>query len=312
MALYKRDLWMMAERRQWDRRHGIGDPGKRDQVPEHLFTDNDPATTIKGCGFKNKEIALRTIELATQPGCTYKSYWTVRAMRERAAHHPHQTNGMRQALSIFDEWLEKRKQCNVRLELETKQQFQKERQQRVLLVKSFANKHARRYCSSLAEFHTLAKRDKQDATKQLKDAAHKVQRSNHSTTFALKGTSFVSIFGMPGIHGYGYHSCMQAKARQLQRYRCVCSYRGIHEVQVVNNAQESLALGKRFPFTRFTLIYDGSKESGRLVVSGLSKKKQTTLATFFSAATREKKRKRIIGTQEAPEEQKLKALKRPA
>ena len=89
---------------------------------------------------------------------------------------------------------------------------------------------------------------------------------------------------------------MQAKARQLQRYRCVCSYRGIHEVQVVNNAQESLALGKRFPFTRFTLIYDGSKESGRLVVSGLSKKKQTTLATFFSAATREKKRKRIIYT----------------
>ena len=289
MALYKRDLWTMAERRQWDRRHGIGDPGKRDQVPEHLFTDNDPATTIKGNGSKNKEVALRTIELATQPGCTYKSYWTVRAMRERAAHHPHQTNGMRQALSIFDEWLEKRKQYNVPLELETKQQFQKERQQRVLLVKSFANKHARRYCSSLAEFHTLAKRDKQDATKQLKDAAHKVQRSNHSTTFALKGTSFVSIFGMPGIHGYGYHSCMQAKARQLQRYRCVCSYRGIHEVQVVNNAQESLALGKRFPFTRFTLIYDGSKESGRLVVSGLSKKKQTTLATFFSAATREKK-----------------------
>ena len=121
----------------------------------HLFTDNDPAK-------QSREMDSRTRKLLYE-----QSSWQlnldvhtkvtgpcVRCGKERRT-ITHQTNGMRQALSIFDEWLEKRKQYNVPLELETKQQFQKERQQRVLLVKSFANKHARRYCSSLANFTPL-------------------------------------------------------------------------------------------------------------------------------------------------------------
>ena len=35
----------------------------------------------------------------------YKKYWSVRAMAERARHHPNQTAAMREALAMFDKWL---------------------------------------------------------------------------------------------------------------------------------------------------------------------------------------------------------------
>ena len=31
----------------------------------------------QGCGFKNAAVAECTIRLAQQPGCRYKTYWTV-------------------------------------------------------------------------------------------------------------------------------------------------------------------------------------------------------------------------------------------
>ena len=37
-------------------------------VPARLFTDKDPATTIKGLGFKDAEAAKLTLRLVSQPG----------------------------------------------------------------------------------------------------------------------------------------------------------------------------------------------------------------------------------------------------
>ena len=37
-------------------------------VPSRLFTDDTPATTVKGLGFKDAKTARKTIELTSQPG----------------------------------------------------------------------------------------------------------------------------------------------------------------------------------------------------------------------------------------------------
>src|SRR5210317_552502 len=54
--------------------------------------------------------ARRTIELTSQPGVRYKQYWTIRAMRERAFHHPNKSKGILDAINVFDEWLENYKE----------------------------------------------------------------------------------------------------------------------------------------------------------------------------------------------------------
>ena len=91
---------------QWNKAHAAT---KNDNnIPSRLYTDENPATTIKGTGFKNERIAKRTIELTSQPGVRYKQYWTIRAMRERAFHHPNKSKGILDAIKVFDEWLEKR------------------------------------------------------------------------------------------------------------------------------------------------------------------------------------------------------------
>ena len=62
---------------------------------------------IIGCGFKDRETAVRTLWLTNQPGSRHKRYWTIRAMRERAKFHPHFKTSpkMQEALLVFDDWL---------------------------------------------------------------------------------------------------------------------------------------------------------------------------------------------------------------
>jgi hypothetical protein len=96
---------MSSAAETWDRAHSrttaaVSTAGSR-SFPSRLYTDEHPATTIKGTGFKNKHIAERTIELTSQVGARYKQYWTIRAMRERAAYHPNQTDGMRDAILVI-------------------------------------------------------------------------------------------------------------------------------------------------------------------------------------------------------------------
>ena len=92
----------MAAKRQWDQAHA----STNNASYSRLYTDENPATTIKGLGFKNAIMAQRTIRLTSQPGARYKQYWTIRAMRERANGHPSITDDMRAAIRVFDHWLD--------------------------------------------------------------------------------------------------------------------------------------------------------------------------------------------------------------
>jgi len=99
---------MSSSKEQWNKAHAY--KNNNGTIPSSLYTDENPATTIKGTGFKNERIAKRTIELTSQPGVRYKQYWTIRAMRERAAHHPNKSVGIRDAMTVFDEWLKNYKE----------------------------------------------------------------------------------------------------------------------------------------------------------------------------------------------------------
>ena len=240
----------------WDRCHNVGTCSDGSPAT-NLYTDNDPATTIKGCGFKNAAVAELTIKLATQPGSRYKSYWTIRAMRERAERHPHLNDNMREAIAIFDAWL---KQDNIGKT--SAKEMDAEREQRSMLAKSFANAHARSRCDSDQEFAAHTRADKNDALRVIRDQAALYLRglSKKGSTvksFALKATSFVAMFGGPGEHGYGTHTCNSAQAQNLEKYRCVCGYHGVHCIQVVRESRDLLQLGAHFPFGTFTLGWDG-------------------------------------------------------
>jgi len=299
----------MEEAKEWDRCHGIIEKDNNNNatiIPKNLFTDNDPATTIKGNGFKNASVATKTIELATQPGCKYKSYWTIRAMKERAVHHPHQTHAMKEAIFIFDVWLKKRSNEQKDKIMELEKEYIVERQQRDLLIKSFANNHARRYCKSLSQFLKLEKEDKADALKTIRNAGEIFYKTKDSdVSFNFLATSFVYMFGAPGIHNYGSHICEEANKVNLPAYRCLCRYKGKHVVKVINNAKEKLKLGKRFPLTNFNLIYDGEKQSG-IILSGSgcdnNSVKQRSIKSYFSRMIGKNKKRKKSTTYKQQEE----------
>jgi len=71
----------------------------------HLYSDDHPETTVSGTGFKDSETAHRTIELVKQKPRN-RQVWTINAMYYRAKHHPSQTASMRDAMGIFQLWLD--------------------------------------------------------------------------------------------------------------------------------------------------------------------------------------------------------------
>lgn len=193
---------MAAKRRNWEASHRKTENG----VPTRLYTDENPATTIKGTGYKDKKIAERTIYLTSQKGVRYKQYWTIKAMRERAAFHPHQTNDMREAMKIFDEWLkeaEEKKppssQERIELEIEWKEYWK--------LCNFTANVHS-------YDIHSTSKNDSKKAKDNLRQGreclsqalalAQRKSKIKNEIQFAL--TAFTALFGSPGIHGYGTHT----------------------------------------------------------------------------------------------------------
>ncbi len=125
---------------QWNVAHpntsAVNSAGTR--LPSRLFTDENPATTMIGTGFKNAIVAQRTIELTSQKFAKYKQYWTIRAMRERAANHPHPTDGMQKAMKIFDEWLGKYEDVGTD---ERRKQFHDWEEYKKLCNSDNANKH---------------------------------------------------------------------------------------------------------------------------------------------------------------------------
>lgn len=86
----------------------------KDPKASHLYTDDNPATTIHGTGFKDKAVAHRTLDLIKDRSLTYQ-FQTVNTMYHRAKHHPamkKKTTGsaglsdMIAAMDIFRHWLD--------------------------------------------------------------------------------------------------------------------------------------------------------------------------------------------------------------
>jgi hypothetical protein len=79
---------------------------KEKKVNKSLYEDNHPKTSTKGTGFKDKQKAIDTLEIIKNRDLTYQKQ-VVNTMYNRAKHHPHQTENMKEAMKVFDEWLKK-------------------------------------------------------------------------------------------------------------------------------------------------------------------------------------------------------------
>jgi hypothetical protein len=274
--------WVMCHQPTLTEAQGGPAGGHGAAVPSRLFTDEDPATTIKGMGFKDAQTAETTIRLSGQPGCVYKQYWTVKAMAERARHHPHQTPAMRAALAVFERWLGARP---VAVTGGSRPAIPPvEWQQRRLLADSAANAHARSRCSSDAEHNSLVATDRRTALSALRGAARGVP-------FALPATAFVSIFGSPGEHGFGRHRCEAAAAAGLAGWRCSCAFLQRHTVTVTSTA--SLSSGGKagtggtggFQCAAFDLVFEGS-EKQMASLKAKPARGQASLTSFFQPPER--------------------------
>ncbi|KAK5106083.1 hypothetical protein LTS08_000199 [Lithohypha guttulata] len=73
----------------------------------HLYTDDNPSTTLKGTGFKDAATAKHTIELVARRSLLYQ-FQTINTMYHRAAHHPSSAKNanIQAAMEIFRHWLD--------------------------------------------------------------------------------------------------------------------------------------------------------------------------------------------------------------
>jgi len=69
-----------------------------------LYSDNHPKLSLKGTGFKNIEIAKKTLKLIEKRSLKYQ-YDVINTMYNRAKYHPHLTQDMKDAMYIFKNWL---------------------------------------------------------------------------------------------------------------------------------------------------------------------------------------------------------------
>jgi hypothetical protein len=80
----------------------------------HLYTDDNPATTLHGTGFKDAATANHTLELISKRSLTYQ-FQTINTLFHRARNHPSVKKaktsdeapaGIQEALAIFKTWLD--------------------------------------------------------------------------------------------------------------------------------------------------------------------------------------------------------------
>ena len=212
---------MVTTKQQWDDAHASH--GSSHRGYSRLYTDENPATTIKGLGFKDRQMALRTIDLTSQRGVRYKQYWTIRAMRERAIGHPHFTEDMKEAVTVMDEWLEAYKEPG---EQERREQ-QKEWEAFHKLCSSSANGHSYGENPSKEELRR-ARNDLVEGQKLLVDLIQgRGKYTEDKPAFHFTLTSFVAIFGGPGLHGYGKHTIDSGGTTSQI---CISSVKGIVEL----------------------------------------------------------------------------------
>lgn len=209
-----------AESAAWDFAHRGG---------KKIFTDEQPATTVKGCGFRDLETALQTLLLVEQPLARWKRYWTVRAMAERAKRHPQfmQHEGMREAVRVFDAWMAQKAamggagqagpdyRCGDHSWTDA-QLKEFATSQRKFLERSALCRHGMDMCTTEAELQRHLREDRATGLRVLREQAHalsSVGKSRHghsSNWFPFPAPAMAAVFGGPGAHGYGVHLCCEA------------------------------------------------------------------------------------------------------
>ena len=252
----------MQQELLWSRCHNVHEGATGPAVG--IFTDEDPSTTIKGCGFKDAETAQRTLWLTAQPGSRYKRYWTVRAMLERAERHPRYScsRGMQEAAAVYRAWIGARKRGDEDLAIlpaslagypsETALQCA-EREQQTKLRQCSANSRSLRCLpkgSGEKELRKSGREAQSEAVKALRRAARPssagaaTPASVSREWFTMSSSGFVAVFGAPGEHGYGYHECVLAAQSGLPRFRCTCPGQPLsrsHRVVICVDADRTLA-----------------------------------------------------------------------
>jgi len=290
------------EEADWNKAHEVDSQTGR--PTKELYTDNDPVTTIKGCGFKDRETAIRTLWLTSQPGSRHKRYWTIRAMRERARFHPHFKNSpkMQEAVVVFDDWLE---YWNKK---DNSKRFEDEVSQRQELIPTKANCHSQRYASSQSEQIQWLRKDVRDGLQAVK---YGVTLLDKAAKFEMPAHILVALFGGPGIHGYGQHVCEQAESSNLPAFRCTCQFENRHRIEVgflsdksvdfnveikedtketVKLDVDMLNLGKKFPLQSFKLEWNGDKDQKQNSKIVRKRNSQSTLTSFFKKSIVKKSR----------------------
>jgi hypothetical protein len=76
------------------------------KVNKSLYEDKHPEKSTKGTGFKDKQKALDTLNIIKDRDLVYQKQ-VVTTMYNRAKYHPHQTESMKDAMKVFNKWLEK-------------------------------------------------------------------------------------------------------------------------------------------------------------------------------------------------------------
>ena len=243
----------------WDRCHNVNNE-TNNNVPAFLYTDENPATTIKGTGYKNKATAERTIRLTSQPGALYKQYWTIRAIRERAAHHSHSTAHMKEAIHVFDEWLK-------HYQVPTMEERKKQKEEWNNVFKSL--------CNSKANLHSYGKRpSREDLIRARSDTEVGIdilvmllsscRRSKSNKTcqdYSMDNTKFPitawsALFGAPAcIHGYGKHD-IQSNISKIY----IDGSSGLEEITGASKASSALGLAAFHSLKRIYIQYDRDGE----------------------------------------------------
>lgn len=76
------------------------------KVNTSLYEDKHPERSMRGTGFKDKDKALETLKIIKDRDIIYQKQ-VVNTMYNRAKYHPHQTEAMREAMKVFEKWLQK-------------------------------------------------------------------------------------------------------------------------------------------------------------------------------------------------------------
>ena len=82
---------------------------------ENLYTDDNPATTVEGLGFKDQEKAEQSVakvkELIEQDEIDLAHAKQICVtMEQRSKHHPHRNEDMKQAEKVWRSYLEELKE----------------------------------------------------------------------------------------------------------------------------------------------------------------------------------------------------------